>query len=237
MPVVVAVEEMRLLGHDEADDDRVHAHLRRELDAPSSASRSSRPAFAAPYADGARRRPHAAHARDVDDRCRRRPAPASPRSPAARTRCGAVRFSAMIPAVKRGDAVAVSAGGEPPGVVHEHVERGRSARAVARSPRRPARVRACRPRRTATPSGRSSGSWRQQIAIVRARLREALRDAAPDAAAPARDDHGLPVEARLVDRPGILALTGAESRTMLHAPSRSTCPSELRTSAPFPTNA
>ena len=28
----VAVEEVRLLGHDEADHDRVDAHLRRELD-------------------------------------------------------------------------------------------------------------------------------------------------------------------------------------------------------------
>ena len=124
-----------------------------------------------------------------------RPAPASPRWPAARTRSRAVRLSAMIPAVKRGDAVAESAGGEPPALLTSTSSRPNRCEQSPRSPRRPGRARARRRRRTASRRAgrRARGGSRRD---VRARVGEALRDPASDAAAPAGDDHGLPVEAK-----------------------------------------
>ena len=83
----------------------------------------------------------------------------------------------MIPAVKRGDAVAVSAGGEPPALFTSTSSRAEALDAVAAitaSTWSGSRTSA------ATNShavGKSSGSWRQQTSDVRAGLGEALRDA------------------------------------------------------------
>ena len=70
----------------------------------------------------------------------------------------------MIPAVNRGDAVAVSAGGEPPALLTS------TSSAPKRSVVAAITVSTCSGSRTSAatnnhPLGRSSGSWRQQIAM------------------------------------------------------------------------
>ena len=105
----------------------------------------------------------------------------------------------MMPAVNRGDAVAVSAGGDPPGVVHEYVEP-----AVTRDDLFEQRVdciglahigREEQPTR----SGRSSGSCGSRPRRRAPALAKRCRDPAPDAAAAAGDEHDLIIEAQLVD--------------------------------------
>ena len=112
----------------------------------------------------------------------------------------------MIPAVKRGDAVAESAGGEPPGVVDEHVER-----AEALDGRRDHRVDLVGFAHVGGDEEPAVGQVFGLVAAadrdVRAGVGEALRDAPPDAATPAGDEHDAGRRSAAT-RPG--SVTGAE---------------------------
>ena len=91
----VAVEQLGLLGLDHADDDRVHPDLRRPLDG-QRAGEAVDARLGRAVGRGARRRPPAADAGDVDDRAAAAPASASRRSRAVETDSGPSRLSSMI---------------------------------------------------------------------------------------------------------------------------------------------
>ncbi len=65
-PFVVAVEEVRLLGHDVADDDRIDTNLGRELDCERLRG-VEQSCLCRPVGHGPRRGPDTAHARDIHD--------------------------------------------------------------------------------------------------------------------------------------------------------------------------
>ena len=101
----------------------------------------------------------------------------------------------MIPAVKRGDAVAVSAGGDPPALFTSTSRRPNRSTVAAIT------ASTCSgSRMSAATNSQSVGEVLGLVPAadrdVRARVGEALRDPAPDAAAPAGDEHDAVVEAR-----------------------------------------
>ena len=101
----------------------------------------------------------------------------------------------MIPAVKRGDAVAVSAGGEPPALFTStsSAPKRSTVAAITASTWSGSRTSAAT---NSHPSGRSSGSWRQQIATCAPASAKRCAIPRPMPATAAGDEHDPPVEAR-----------------------------------------
>ena len=148
----------------------------------------------------------------------------------------AVRLSAMIPAVKRGEAVAVSAGGDPPALLTSTSSEPN--RATRRRDHRVDLIGLAHVGRHEQPAvGQVVGLVTAADRDVRARVGEALRDPAPDAAATAGDEHDASVESRQVDR---VAHRGRSVRSDAAAPpfhDRARHSEHEEHECPFPTNA
>ena len=101
----------------------------------------------------------------------------------------------MIPAVKRGDAVAVSAGGEPPALFTStsSAPKRSTVAAITASTWSGSRTSAAT---NSQPVGQVVGLVAAADRDVRAGVGEALRDAPADAATTAGDEHDAPVESR-----------------------------------------
>ncbi len=121
---------------------------------------------------------------------------------------GAVRLSAITAAEKRGEAVAAAASGEPPALFTSTSSRPNRARVKATT-----RSMSVTSRTSAAQKAASlSGAARQIRRLVPAAhddpcagLEEADGDGAPDALAPARDDHRLARHLQSVAHPFTLA--------------------------------